>query len=188
MNEITESQGKEAFELHENILTLKRQMGMAFITLGGFLKRMRDEEHFKVLGFDNFRSYINSELGFKWRSAYHYIEIHEWFIEKLEFKTETLADTGYTNLIRLLPILREEHKTLESSEFKKKAEDLLVQVKELRPFDFNKQRKDKELQGEDYLTPPEYIKCSRCGKWRIILPLKDACPEWINDVKKFNRK
>jgi len=188
MNKITAEQGEGAFEIHQNILTLKRQMGMAFVELGRLLKQIRDEGYYQVLGYDTFSSYvINSELGFKRRTAYYYIEIYEWYVEKLAYEAQYLAEVGQDKLLRILPIIKKEYEQLELKDIRKKTEELINEVKELRPVDFEKKYKDdKKQEGhEDYLAPPEYFRCSRCNKWVIVVPRKDCCEKWL---KKFEKK
>jgi hypothetical protein len=61
-----------AQEIHRDILTLKKDMGLAFLKMGELLKEIRDNNYYKELGYDNFISYIvNSELGFKRSTAYY---------------------------------------------------------------------------------------------------------------------
>ena len=63
--------GEKAFKAHKVLLAIKRKVGMAFVEMGRLLKVIRDEGYFEVLGYDSFQSYvINSELGFKRRTAY----------------------------------------------------------------------------------------------------------------------
>ena len=47
MTDITPQQGETAFETHQNILTLKKEMGMAFVKLGMLLKQVRDNKYFE---------------------------------------------------------------------------------------------------------------------------------------------
>ena len=191
MNKITEKQGKSAFHAHELILTLKRKMGMAFITMGRLLKIIRDNEYYKVLSYDSFASYVeNSELGFKRRTAYYYIEIYEWFVCKLQYKNEKLAEIGYDKLIKLLPIIKRADR-LSPTKRKERVELLVDDVQQLRPVDFGKKYKDekKSEDFEDYLEPPEYFRCKDCGKWILIVPVEDCCENFLKNMqKKINKK
>ena len=194
MIEITTKQGKDAFEVHQDILILKKQMGMAFVELGRLLKKIRDEEYYQVLGYDTFTSYvINSDLGFKRRTAYYYIEIYEWFVEKLGYKVQAVAKIGYDKLTKLLPIIKKEYdeangdKLISSSVLKERVSELVLEAKELRPVDFEKKYKDDRINEgqEEYLAPPEYFRCDKCKKWIIVVPKEDCCKEWL---KKFRSK
>lgn len=189
-SQITAGEGKGAFEIHQNILVLKRTMGIAFVELGRLLKMVRDEDYYQVLGYDSFQSYvINSELGFKRRTAYYYIEIYEWFVNRLGFTPDYVGEIGQDKLLRVLDILKREFD--ESSKYsftqlKERAESLISEAEELRPVDFEKKHVDevKQIGHKEYLAPPEYFRCECHGKWRIVLPLKDCCPKWIDEVKK----
>jgi hypothetical protein len=183
-----EVQGKGAFEVHQHILDLKRTMGMAFLEMGKLLKQVRDEGYYTVLGYDSFASYvINSELGFKTRTAQYYIEIFEWYVDKLSYSQQYLAELGQDKLMRLLPIIKLEYGRLTFPDLKDRIEELVTEVKELRPVDFEKKYKDdsKQVGHEDYLAPPEYFRCDKCGKWKIVIPIKDCCPEFLAEIKKY---
>ena len=166
---------------------------MAFVELGRLLKKIRDEEYYQVLGYDTFTSYvINSDLGFKRRTAYYYIEIYEWFVEKLGYKVQAVAKIGYDKLTKLLPIIKKEYdeangdKLISGSVLKERVSELVLEAKELRPVDFEKKYKDDRINEgqEEYLAPPEYFRCSCHGKWQIVVPKEDCCPDWLKEFRK----
>ena len=182
--EITEVEGKKAFDLHQDLLMLKRRVGSVFLRMGSILKEIRDGGHFGALGFENFQEYISgSDLGFKRRTAYYYIEIYELFVLRFGCSEEDLVDAGYERLISVKSQVKELPEGKESSE---KVRDLLMDAKELRPADFSKKYKDEEKQKgfEAYLAPPEYIRCPTCGRWKIIVPVSDLCFEGLLELKK----
>ena len=189
MHNITEAEGKKAFEVHNAILNLKKQMGMAFVEIGKLLKEVRDNKLYRVLGYDTFQSYIvNSELGFKTRTVYYYIEIYECFIQELKVEMEKLADLGFDKLVMLLPMVEK----LGGSErvICDKIENLMHEATELRPHDFKKKYNDEKKQENfsNYLAPPEYVRCDKCGKWKIILPVNDCCIDWIKEFSCLIKK
>jgi len=184
MSKPTELEAKGAFEVHQSILNLKKQMGMAFVELGRLLKKVRDEGYFQVLGYESFSAYvINSELGFKRRTAYYYIEIYEWYVEKLAYEAQYLAEIGQDKLLRALPMIKLDYARLTLPKLRERAEELMTEVQELRPVDFEKKYHDEPKQDgyEDYLAPPEYFRCDCHGKWRIIVPTDDCCPEFLKE-------
>jgi len=190
ITQITDGDGKGAFDIHQTILALKREMGVAFVELGRLLKKVRDEGYFQVLGYDSFQSYVvNSELGFRTRTAYYYIEIYKWFVSKLGFTPDYIGTIGQDKLLRVLEILKKEFDESEKyplPQLKERAENLMNEAGELRPVDFDKKYKDEEKQKghTNYLAPPEYFRCSCHGKWRIVIPLDDCCPKWLLEIKK----
>lgn len=191
MKEITEADGKGAFEVHQTILVLKRQMGMAFVELGRLLKIIREESYYQVLGYDTFTSYlVNSELGFEKRTAYYYIEIYELFVERLCYTIEYVAELGYKKLLRLIPIIKLEYGKLPYSKLKEKVEELITDTVHLRPADFEKKYKDDRKQEghTDFLAPPEYFRCECHSKWRLIVPITDCCPRWLEELEKSLKK
>jgi len=188
MNKITAKQGETAFELHQKILELKEQMGVRFLTMGKLLKELKDNEYFKVLGYETFTSYvINSEIGFKRSTAFGYIELYKWFIERLGFSVQRIGHLSLNEMNRVLSILKKELNESEKYPFKQlkaRSKELISEVKDLRPVDFKKKYKDEKKQEgfEDYLAPPEYVRCAKCGKWKIIIPVSDCCTGWLSEV------
>jgi hypothetical protein len=179
----TVASGKKAFQIHQDVLILKKRMGTSFVEMGRLLKLIRDCGYYKTLGYDDFQSYIiNSELGFKRRTAYYYIEIYEWYVVKFKYETEKLADLGYDKLVTLLPIIKKDELN---------AKNLIKDAEVLRPVDFNKKYKDEEKQEghEGYLAPPEYFRCECHGKWKIVVPIEDCCEGWLKEFReRLNRK
>jgi len=164
-----------ARQTHNEILMLKRNMGLAFLNMGKLLKIIRDNKFYETLGYNNFTSYVvNSELGFKRSTAYYYIEIFEFFVQKLKWKQKKVVEMGYDKLVRLMPVIKKNPEN----------EDVLVTDAEaLRPYDFNKKYRNEEKQEghEEFLAPPEYFRCEKCSKWIIAIPVDDCCPDFIKN-------
>ena len=189
-----EKQGEGAFGIHQTILELKQKMGVTFLEMGRLLKEIKDESYYQVLGYDSFVSYvINSELGFKSRTAYYYIEFYEWFITRLGFSAEYIGSMSQDKLIAVLDVVKKEFEKSDKYpilQLKERVLTLISEVEELRPVDFEKKYKDeiKQEGHKEYLAPPEYMRCDKCGKWKIILPIGDCCPDWIEDLIKYYEK
>lgn len=187
-------QDENAFDVHQSILVLKEQMGVRFLMLGKLLKEIRDKKHFIVLGYDNFISYIiNSELGFKKSTAYGYIEIYDWFIERLGYDLQRIGKMSFNKMSRVLSILKNEFNKSEKYPFKllkSRSETLIEEVQVLRPIDFDKKYKDEKKQEgfEDHLAPPEYFRCECHKKWRLIIPADDCCPQFLEEFYQILKK
>lgn len=189
MQEITPVEGERAFSVHKNIIDLKKQMGVAFIRIGELLKRVRDNKLYIALGYDSFQSYvINSELGFKRRTAYSYIEVYEWFVDRLQIEVERLVSLGLDKLLTILPMVKKENGSQRI--ICQKVDNLMHEAAELRPCDFEKKYKDEKKQDgfDNYVAPPEYVRCEKCGKWKIIVPFDECCPDWIFEFIKLLKK
>lgn len=173
---------EKAFEVHKKAIEIKNGMGFFIVRMGQLLKEIRDNDYYEVLGYETFSEYVaNSELAFKRRTAYYYIEIYEWFILKFDYKPEELAEIGYSKLITLLPIVK---KTESLPEPRKRVELLVDDVKALRPYDFKKKYKDEKKQKDfrDILPPPEYFRCECHGKWKFMLDLNEVCPKYLEEL------
>jgi hypothetical protein len=189
MNKITSKQGEKAFELHQTLVKLKEELSVRFLVFGKLLKELKENGYFEALGYDSFASYVtNSELGFKKSMAYSYIELYEWFIERLGYDFQRIGKMSLNEMSRVLYILKKELNESEKypiKQLKARSDELISEVKDLRPVDFEKKYKDdqKQVGHEDYLAPPEYVRCDRCHKWKIIIPIQDCCDEWLDKMK-----
>jgi hypothetical protein len=63
---------------------------------------------------------------------------------------------------------------------------LVEDVEVLRPVDFSKKYKDEEKQDNfpEKLAAPEYFRCDCHGKWKIVVPVDDCCPDFLREFKK----
>lgn len=76
INEMT-VEASEAIEIHNNIVSSMRTAASAMVTLCENLKRMRDTQHYRAIGFDKFEDYTEQACGIKKRQAYNYIQTYE---------------------------------------------------------------------------------------------------------------
>lgn len=157
-----------AFQTHEELLRLKKEMGIAFLKMGRVLKIIRDARLYEHLDYPTFTDYLHSpEVEIHWRTAYYYIDIWGTFIERLGYKMEELSEYSYDKLRRLLPIVKEKDNT----------EEVMEKALALRWVDFNREMKGEQRNKdfEDFLAPPEFWRCQTCGKWVIVVPKTDVC-------------
>ena len=162
------SKGIPAFRTHQELLALKRQMGLAFLRMGRLLKKIKNDELYLALDYPTFRDYLHSpEVEIHWRTAYYYIDIWETFIERLGYKVEELSEYSYDKLRRLLPIVKK----------KENVKEVMEKALALRRVDFEREMKGEQRNEgfEDYLAPPEFWRCKNCGKWVIVIPEEDVC-------------
>jgi hypothetical protein len=66
----------------------------------------------------------------------------------------------------------------------------MEEVRELRPVDFAKKYKDEKKQEgqEDYLAPPEYFRCKCHGRWVVVIPINDCCPDFLRSFYEQTKK
>ena len=66
-----------ALSLNDQLLALKNQFGYIMFSMAEILKKIRDDELYIPLGYDNFSEYVrNPEIGMNLRTAYYYIQIY----------------------------------------------------------------------------------------------------------------
>jgi hypothetical protein len=66
-----------ALDTHNNIITAEHTIAEALISLCENLKKMRDEQLYKSLGFEKFEDYTENACNMKKRQAYNYIQTYE---------------------------------------------------------------------------------------------------------------
>lgn len=162
---------QKAFDLHAELIQIKKNLGIGFLKLGNILKIIRDEGFYTTLDYVSFNEYLASpEVSISYRTAFYYIDIWETFVEKLGYKMEELSEYSYDKLRRLLPVVKKEKDTKE----------VMEKALALRWSDFNKEYRDGEKNKgfPDYLAPPEYWRCKCHNKWVIVCPVNDLCPEF----------
>ena len=76
INEMT-PETANAIEMHNNIVASMQTAANAMVTLCENLKRMRDTQSYKALGFERFEDYTERACGIKKRQAYNYIQTYE---------------------------------------------------------------------------------------------------------------
>lgn len=174
-----------AFNFHKQLISLKKAMALAFLSMGKILKSIKDNKYYNTLGYKSFVDYVQSpEVGLNYRTAYYYVEIYEMFVERLGYTEEQLIEYSYDKLRKLLPIVKKENNT----------EKLMSRAKDLTWEDFDKIYKEDKKNEEyvDKLASPEFYRCSECGKWDIVIPISDCCPTFLDKfyelLKKRNNK
>lgn len=166
--EMTEAKGRLAFRTHQELVILKQQMGAACFKLGHLLKIIKESKLYEVLDYPTFTDYLHSpEVGIHYRTAAYYIDIWGTFIERLGYKVEELSEYSYDLLRKLLPVIKTEDNT----------DEVMEKALSLRWVDFEREyaAKEKNKGFEDYLAPPEFVRCSVCKKWVVICPEEDIC-------------
>ncbi len=94
-NEITVRPEQEALMITERIKANGRIAVMAVCDIGKDLRRMKVENLFKHLGYENFDDYTTKEFSFRKRQAYLYISVYEKLGESF---LQSNAQLGITRL------------------------------------------------------------------------------------------
>lgn len=66
-----------ALDIHNNIITAEQTAAAAMMSLCENLKKMRDTQLYKSLGFEKFEDYTEQACNIKKRQAYNYIQTYE---------------------------------------------------------------------------------------------------------------
>lgn len=123
-----------AFAVYQELLKWKTLGGLSYLKIGQLLKRIKEEELYKELGYEDYEFFLKSpEVKIDLRKAYYLIQIWTTFCEKYKIKEEELSEIPWTCLRVILPIVREGNvrNLLEKAKQLSRA-DLESEVKALR--------------------------------------------------------
>lgn len=139
IGKITESRFIESNELiRKNMKSIVEN----FIYIGDQLRSIKDRKIFKLLGYKNFVEYVKVEFGIGKNQAYNFIKISE------KFNTDEYKEFGYSNLIEMLSLPKEE--------LKKVTKD--TTVKDIRSLK-KSEKVEKEIKNEEIIevVPVEVV-------------------------------
>ncbi len=95
----------ETEAMRMKIQDLRQRVEQTYLEMGGLLRRVYDGCLFKEWGYENFRSYIEAELGYKERKAYYLMEVQKTLQETLHLAPETIAKVEWTKARMLVPLV-----------------------------------------------------------------------------------
>ena len=133
-----------AFEIYKKVQVLLKEQNVTFLRIGQALKLVRENELYKYMGnggFETFGDFINNpEIGLKQSTAYLYIRVFEYYVERLQFSESVLIGYPLNRLMKLLPHLKKK-----SDE---EAKELLTNIGNMTDFDYNIEVKEKKLNSK----------------------------------------
>ena len=133
-----------AFRIYNKVQEALREQNKMFLIIGQALKLIRENELYKYMGnggFETFGDFINNpEIGLKQSTAYLYIRVFEYYVERLEFTEKQLITYPLNRLMKLLPHLKKK-----SDE---EAKELLTNIGNMTDFDYNIEVKEKKLNSK----------------------------------------
>ena len=106
--EMIQDRNSKAYYLHNRILANGKTVQTALIDICRDLKSMKDEELFRVLGFDDFEQYAEKACGIKRRQAYSYIAAYEKLGESFLKENAALGITKLELISQISSYEREE--------------------------------------------------------------------------------
>lgn len=105
--EQTRTEEIKAYELHGKIMSNIEAASNAIFDMCVNLKKMRDGNLFKVLGYEKFEDYTESALKIKGRQAYNYIQAYEQLGESFLQSNANLGVTKLSLLVKIPALERE---------------------------------------------------------------------------------
>lgn len=169
----------EAYKIFNLVADLNRKSKSDSLRLGFLLKIVRDNKSYKYMGdggFDTFDQFLNNEeIGIARSTAYLYIDLYTFYIEKLEMVEDEVAK---------LPIvfLRDAHKHLREktiAEAKDTINDYISRSEVNNPRRLFEQAKDEKIIEDK----PEIYKNSR-GQFVIKFKLSNTAQIICEDISK----
>ena len=150
----------ETIDIHGKILSLRNEIEMNFIKLGGYLKLVNDNALYKEKGCTTFNEYIAMpEYGFKRSTAYAIMGVYEDYIESGLSESSEIMGISYYKLDRI-----RQFKDKPKEEF----QEWIEKAKMLSLSDLNAEikieRGEKEEVNEVYVPKKIYpVICPKCG-------------------------
>lgn len=131
-----------AWIAYDNLQKYIKKQAELYIVIGKTLKDIRDQKLFTYLGeggYDTFQQFLNNhEIGLRPSTAYLYIRIYEYYIERLQLLPAQIIEIPINRLMRLLPSLKQK----EDEESKQIVENIST----LTNYDFDVEVKEKSLE------------------------------------------
>lgn len=157
---------ERAFQAWKNLLKAKAGYQALFLVIGRELKRVRDEELFKELDYENFTEFLGSEeLGFSREKAYLCIRSYEYLIEHLGLDVARVGEMNISRINMMIPVL----KRIEEASGKEAAIEQLEDYNALRHTDFIR-----EINQEKASKKPSVYFSEELDKW-IVNYYDDTC-------------
>jgi len=132
---------KQAFEFFDLVQKARKDEARLFLIIGKALKTIRDNRLYLYLGDGGFDSFIqflnNAEVGISQASAYLYIRVFEFYVQRLKMLEDEVIAIPLNRLQRLLPVI----KNKEDNE----AKQIIEETGKLTSYDFDKETKERKL-------------------------------------------
>ena len=141
-----------AFNIHQEVLNLKRNIETQFLQMGALLKKIRDERLYETLSYETFEEYIaQPELALNRSTVYKIIGVYEDFgmCNRLDID---VAEIGYAKLDRIRQFKDQED-----------FEEWVYKAKTLSLSDLSLEIREKKGQGV-ITSEVLHIVCPYCGK------------------------
>jgi hypothetical protein len=148
---------KIAFNIYNDLQVAIKQQAKLFLIIGRLLRDIRDKELFKYLGeggYDTFIHFLNNpEIGLRQSTAYLYIRIYEYYVERLRLSEEEVLEIPINRLMRLLPALKTKNDI--------EAKETILRIGKMTNYDSDQEIKESKLETER----PLLYRHKDCGKF-----------------------
>lgn len=96
-----------AYALYQLLLSAKRSQDYLFLGIGKVLKEIRDNKLYRELDYDSFNQFVTSdELGFSKESAFLYVRVYEYYIDRLGLSSDYVGRINLARLGQMIPLLK----------------------------------------------------------------------------------
>lgn len=154
-----------AFNLVQELKQRLREQGAIFLRVGRILKTIRDDKLYEQMGSDTFLKFLaDPEISLKQATAYMYIRIFEFYIEKMGLPEAEVIEIPSYKLFRLLPLIKDKPKD--------EALKAIDEVRDLGIADTELVIKDNKLEAH---KRPIVYSCEVCHKWVIKSEAENIC-------------
>lgn len=97
-----------AWLLWKKLLEAKQGHQILFLVIGKLLKEVKEKKVYQTLNYETFEQFLASEeLCWSRESAYMFMRVYEYYIEKLGMTEERVSSITLTKLSMMIPMTKE---------------------------------------------------------------------------------
>lgn len=152
MPNLTIENGREAFQLHQQLITLKKSIGLQFLNVGRVLWSLREGERWRAIEPDiSWEGYcLSPDVSISPSHARNLIRVYRKFVVELGLPEEALCDIDPRKLTAIIPRISKEN-----------GEMMLERARSLSRMDLTQTLKEDGL-PEDHVHDWQEVSYRRC--------------------------
>ena len=98
-----------AEDVQRQLVALRQADEKSFLMKGKLMKIMRDQKHYRTLGYRDLEDFCLQVLKYGGRQVRTFVRVYEKFVEKMRIDEQRLIDVGSTKLVKMVDVVDEEN-------------------------------------------------------------------------------
>jgi hypothetical protein len=96
-------------QVREDVEAMSDAMSVSYLAVGALLGEIRAGSYYEDYGFDTFKEFVETELGFSPQKGRRLINIYQTFVVDLEVDPEEIIDIGWSKVSAIEPVATEDN-------------------------------------------------------------------------------